>query len=86
MLQANHPDLFARAVQYEQNHQDGRTYTWTQGETLLELLARKDHIIADHEKAMAKQPQSLKNQPLVDALAAALDEEDDTLPCLACHL
>ncbi len=86
MLAQEHPDLFQKAVEYEQNHRDGRTYTWTQGETLLELLERKDQIIADHQKAMQRQQQSLKNQPLAEVLAAALDEEDDTLPCLACHL
>jgi 3'-phosphoadenosine 5'-phosphosulfate sulfotransferase (PAPS reductase)/FAD synthetase and related enzymes len=86
MLAQEHPGLFQKAVEYEQNHRDGRTYTWTQGETLLELLERKDQIIADHQKAMQRQQQSLKNQPLAEVLAAALDEEDDTLPCLACHL
>jgi 3'-phosphoadenosine 5'-phosphosulfate sulfotransferase (PAPS reductase)/FAD synthetase len=86
MLYETHPDLFAKAVQYEQQHKDGRTYTWTQGETLLELLARKDDIIADHQKAMARQQQTQPNLPLAESLAAVLDEEDDTLPCLACHL
>ncbi|MDB9314131.1 phosphoadenosine phosphosulfate reductase family protein [Spirulina sp. CS-785/01] len=32
-LAEEHPDLFAKAVAYEQEHADGRTYTWTQGET-----------------------------------------------------
>ena len=86
MLQANHPDLFDKAVQYEQLHKDGRTYTWTQGETLLELVARRDDIIADHQKALMRQQQTQPNRPLAEALAAVLDEEDDTLPCLACHL
>lgn len=86
MLHQHHPDLFARAVQYEQQHKDGRTYTWTQGETLLELLDRKDEIIADHHKAMTRQQQTQPNRPLAEALATVLDEEDDTLPCLACHL
>lgn len=86
MLAQEHPDLFQKAIDYEQNHRDGRTYTWTQGETLLELLARQDQIIADHQKAMDRQQHRLENQPLAAVLAAALDEEDDTLPCLACHL
>lgn len=86
MLHETHPDLFDRAVQYEQNHQDGRTYTWTQGETLLELIARKDGIIADHHKAMNRQQQTQPNRPLAESLADVLDEEDDTMPCLACHL
>ena len=86
MLHERHPDLFAKAVQYEQQHKDGRTYTWTQGETLLELIARKDGIIADHHKSMTRQQQTQPNRPLAEALADVLDEEDDTLPCLVCHL
>lgn len=86
MLAQEHPDLFQQAVEYEQNHRDGRTYTWTQGETLLELLERKDQIIADHEKAMARQAREKPNQSLSDVLEKVLDDEDETLPCLACHL
>jgi hypothetical protein len=86
MLAEEHPDLFAEAVRYEQNHKDGRQYTWTQGETLLELLARKEQIITDHKKAMVREKKASPNQSLTEALAAVLDEEDDTLPCLACHL
>lgn len=86
MLAREHPDLFQKAVEYEQNHRDGRTYTWTQGETLLELLERKAQIIADHEKATAKQAKENPNQSLLDVLSSVLDDENDTLPCLACHL
>lgn len=86
MLAQEHPDLFEKAVAYENNHNDGRQYTWTQGETLLELLARKDEIIANHEKAMAREKQTAPNRPLVEALASVLDEEDDTMPCLVCHV
>jgi len=86
MLAQEHPVLFAKAIAYEQNHSDGRTYTWTQSETLQELLARRDEIIANHEKAMAREKQAAPNRLLVEALAEVLDEEDDTLPCLACHL
>ena len=86
MLAQEHRDLFDRAVEYEQNHQDGRTYTWTHGETLLELLERKDEIIANHNKAMAREKKASPNRPLAESLAAVLDDEDDDLPCLACHL
>ena len=86
MLQANHPDLFDKAVQYEQLHKDGRTYTWTQGETLLELVARRDDIITDHQISLTRQQQTQPNRSLSEALAAVLDKEEDTLPCLACHL
>jgi len=86
MLAEEHPDLFAEAVRYEQEHSDGRTYTWTQGETLLDLLERKDEIIADNEKAMTKQTKEKHNQSLSDVLAMVLDDEDEVLPCLACDL
>jgi 3'-phosphoadenosine 5'-phosphosulfate sulfotransferase (PAPS reductase)/FAD synthetase len=85
-LAEEHSNLFAEAVKYEQNHADGRTYTWTDGETLLELLERKEQIIADHERAISRQKQQVPDRPLADVLAEVLDEEDDTLPCLACSL
>ncbi len=86
MLAQEHPDLFQKAVDYEQNHRDGRTYTWTQGETLLELLERKDQIIADHEKAMNKEKKAMNNKTLAEVLDEVLDSQSDDLPCLACHV
>jgi hypothetical protein len=86
MLAQEHPDLFAEAFRYEQEHSDGRTYTWTQGETLAQLLQRKEQIIADHERSAATQALKSTNQSLVEVLEAVLDSEDVPLPCLACHL
>ncbi|HBQ98456.1 MAG TPA: phosphoadenosine phosphosulfate reductase, partial [Cyanobacteria bacterium UBA11691] len=105
MLAQEHPAEFDKAVKYEQNHKDGRTYTWTEGETLSELWERKDEIIREHEEAMAKarakEQKHAPNQPLIhvldsvfenegfafaQALESVLDEQDDELPCLACHL
>lgn len=92
-LAEEHPDKFAEAVQYEKSHKDGRTYTWSQGETLEELLARKDEIIAEHGKALVrhqaaaeKKKANAPDQSLIQALEEVLDEEDDSLPCLMCHL
>lgn len=62
MLAQEHPDLFAKAVEYESNHKDGRTYTWTEGETLLELLARNEEIIANHEKALNREKKVTPNR------------------------
>lgn len=81
-----HPDLFEKALEYEKEHSDGRLFTWVQGETLLEVLARKEQIIADHEKAMQREIKSKPNKPLSEVLVDVLDDEDDELPCLACHL
>ncbi|KAM3100080.1 phosphoadenosine phosphosulfate reductase family protein [Phormidesmis sp. 146-12] len=86
MLAQEHPDLFEQAIRYEQNHKDGRHYTWTQGETLQELLARKREIIAEHHKALNRKQQTAPNRPLAEALADVLDDEDDSLPCLVCQL
>ena len=86
MLAEEHPDLFAEAVRYEQEHSDGRTYTWTQGETLLELLERKDEIIADHHKALEREKKQSNHQSLAQVLEKIFDDEDDNEPCLACHV
>jgi len=85
-LSEEHPDQFSKAVAYERDHLDGRAYTWVQGETLLELIARKDQIINDHQKAIAKEKKLLPQNSLVEILESVLDDEDDEIPCLACHL
>ncbi len=87
-LSEEHPDLFAQAVSYEQSHTDGRQYTWTRGETLLELIARRDEILIEHEKTIARvQSRGAPNRPLAEVLTAALDEEDDgEQPCVVCHV
>ena len=101
-LAERHPDLFERAVNIERKvltdatgdpgadfsdlAMTGRAYTWSQGESLPELLARRDEIMARHEISLAQATKRRKNIPLVDALAEALDEDDDSLPCTACHL
>lgn len=85
-LAERHPDLFESAKKYEAEHNDGRKFTWSDGETLDEILARKEDIIADHDKAMERQKKQQPKQALVHALESVLDEEDDELPCLACHI
>ncbi|GAA6618146.1 phosphoadenosine phosphosulfate reductase family protein [Scytonema sp. NUACC26] len=85
-LAEEHPDLFAEAVKYEQEHKDGRSYTWTEGETLLELLKRKEEIIIEHEKAMAREKILAPSRSLAEALDSVLNEEEDEQPCFACHL
>jgi 3'-phosphoadenosine 5'-phosphosulfate sulfotransferase (PAPS reductase)/FAD synthetase len=85
-LATEHPDLFAKALAYEKNHSDGRTYTWTQGETLEQLLARKDEIIAENERReVRKKDQFQANAPLSQVLGAMLDEEEDD-SCTVCHV
>lgn len=87
-LAEEHPDLFEQAVKYEEEHSDGRTYTWVQGETLVQLVSRKDAIQAEHEKNLLRQKKSAANVPLARVLELenVLEEEDEELPCLICHL
>lgn len=87
-LAEEHPDFFAQAVEYERRTTEDRgyRYTWVQGETLLELISRKDQIIAEHEKAALREQKLQPHQTLAEVLESVLDDEDDQMPCLACHL
>ena len=101
-LSERHPDLFERAVAIEQKvlkdagvdgdadfgdrAMRGRQYTWSGGETLLQLRSRRVEILEKHEVAMRRSKNTRKNVPLIEALADALDEDDDTLPCTVCAL
>lgn len=104
-LSERHPELFEQAVAIEQKVlQDagagtdadfgdqamkGRQYTWSGGETLVELRARKDEILERHKAKAAKARSSTApkaNLTLLEALSDALDEEDDTMQCTVCAL
>lgn len=101
-LAAKHPDLFKRAVAIEQkvlkdagvagdadfksSAMKGRQYTWSQGETLTELLARRNEIMKSHAESLKRAKAKRKNLPLVDVLADALDDDDEKTPCTMCHL
>ena len=99
-LAQRHPELFDRAVAIERKvlrdagidgdadfrsrAMQGRQYTWSAGETLPELLARRDEILERHEVAKCRTAHRRANVPLIEALVDALDEEDDTAPCTIC--
>ena len=91
-LADRHPDLFERAVAYEDKvsyetqAMQGRQYSWSNGETLRELLARRDEILQKHRDAMERTAKRRRNLPLIEVLSDVLDDEDDTLPCQACNL
>ncbi len=91
-LADRHPELFDKAVAYEQkgdkNHgsygMKERNFTWSAGEPLPALLERRAEILAKHEAGIDRAKQKRKNLPLIEILGAALDEDDDTEPCQAC--
>lgn len=85
-LSEEHPELFKQAVEYEKEHSDGRNFTWVQGETLTQLIARKEQIKAEHSRAIERAKNNAPNKPLVEVLSDALDQENDQEPCLVCHL
>ena len=101
-LADRHPDLFDRAVAIERKvlleagadgdadfggrAMKGRQYTWSGGETLIQLRGRRDEILARHEAAVSRAATHQVNLPLMEALADALDEDDDSTPCTVCAL
>lgn len=91
-LADEHPDLFQKAIEYEHKvnfeatAMQGRHFTWSQGESLEELVARREEIIAHHEAAVARAQKSRPNRPLAEVLADVLDDEDDAKPCAMCHI
>ena len=101
-LADNHPELFEKAVAIEQktlkdagvdgdasfaaNGMKGRQYTWSDGETLVQLLGRRDEIMRRHAESMERAKKMRKNLPLIEVLSDALDDDDETTPCTVCHL
>jgi 3'-phosphoadenosine 5'-phosphosulfate sulfotransferase (PAPS reductase)/FAD synthetase len=101
-LAERHPELFEKAVaienkvlidagvdgeaSYTDHAMEGRLYTWSQGETLVELIGRKDQIMERHEIAMERAKSNRKNIPLLEVLSAALDDDDDGEACVVCAL
>ncbi|GAA0687853.1 MULTISPECIES: phosphoadenosine phosphosulfate reductase family protein [Streptomyces] len=92
-LKERHPDLYDKAVEYEEKVRyrhtamKGRNYTWSQGESLPELIERKDEIEAKHQAALDRAAKRVKpNRPLLEVLSDALDSDDDEAGCSVCHL
>jgi 3'-phosphoadenosine 5'-phosphosulfate sulfotransferase (PAPS reductase)/FAD synthetase len=101
-LADRHPELFERAVaieskvlkdagasgdaSYRETAMQGRDYTWSVGETLPELLARREEILEKHAAAMERAAKQRRNLPLVEVLADALDDDDDTEACAVCAI
>ncbi|MEV4323111.1 phosphoadenosine phosphosulfate reductase family protein [Microbispora rosea] len=92
-LKDRHPELFEKAVAYEEkvNYQHtamkDRKYTWSQGESLEDLIARREEIESKHQAAMERAAKRTKpNRPLLEILSDAHDEDDDQVGCAVCHL
>jgi hypothetical protein len=80
-LSERHPDYFEKAREFELYHKNlGRNHTWSQDESLDEMVARKDEIKAQHALNQDK-PKKLNN--LMDALSDE-DSDNDDDGCLVC--
>lgn len=96
-LYEHHPELFEKALQYESKHLDGRTYTWIKGETLSELLERKDEVMADMG-GKSNKPMGNKLFERLQQLSFSVGEKsvlkgtqvagdlEENKPCLICTL
>ena len=81
-LSENHPDLFELSKKHEKlDEKTGKRYTWSQGESLDELLARKDEIKAQYALSQNK-PKKANN--LINALLDDDSEDDEENGCLIC--
>ena len=101
-LAEKHPDLFEKAVaienkvrndagtegasSYDDFAMKGRQYTWSGGESLTELISRRDEIMERHAQAQERAKGNRKNLPILEILGAAFDEEDDSQQCSVCAL
>jgi hypothetical protein len=64
----------------------GRQYTWAGGESLPDLLARREEILERHEQALQRATERRRNLPIWDVMADALDSDDDSDQCSVCAL
>ena len=80
-LAERHPEYFEKAKAFELYHKNlGRNHTWTQDESLDEMLARKDEIKAQFALSQDK---TKKANNLMDVLSND-DSDDDNEGCLIC--
>jgi hypothetical protein len=101
-LHDRHPELWEKAVAIESKvikdagadgdasfdtfAMKGRQYTWSGGETLTELIARREEIMERHAQAEERAAFRKPNRPLWDLLGDALDDDDDSDQCAVCAL
>jgi 3'-phosphoadenosine 5'-phosphosulfate sulfotransferase (PAPS reductase)/FAD synthetase len=91
-LAEHHPDRFAEAVDYEKTAlRDGSPFTWSQGESLTELIApeRVEQIKADYEKRRERLRRGRKVNPLSGRTAETVDDvyglDEAAASCVVCH-
>lgn len=91
-LAEHHPDRFAEAVQYEKTAlNDGSPFTWSQGESLTELVEPKRvaQIKSDYEKRLERLRRNRQVNPLSGKAPDSIDDvygiEEAAGGCVICH-
>ncbi len=91
-LSEHHPDRFAEAIEYEKTAlKDGSPFTWSQGESLTELIApdRVEQIKADYEKRRERLRRNRRVNPLSANTAETIDDvygiDEGSSSCVICH-
>lgn len=101
-LADRHSELWDRAVAIEQKvmkdagtdgdasfgkyGMKGRQYTWSGGESLPALIARRDEILQRHQQAVERTAGRRKDRAAWEVFAEAFNEDDDTEQCTVCAL
>lgn len=91
-LAEEHPDRFAEAIDYEKTAlRDGSPFTWSQGESLTELIAPKrvEQIKADYEKRRERLRRNRRVNPLSANTVETIDDvygiDEGSGSCVICH-
>jgi 3'-phosphoadenosine 5'-phosphosulfate sulfotransferase (PAPS reductase)/FAD synthetase len=91
-LSEHHPARFAEAVDYEKTAlNDGSPFTWSQGESLTELIApdRVEQIKVDYEKRRERLRRNRRVNPLSANTAETIDDvygiDEGSSSCVICH-
>lgn len=86
-LKREHPEFFEQAKAYEKvDPESGEHFTWRQGESLDELIA-KEELREGQVGGKPEKQKSRRNLPLVSVFADDEEELDpEDRPCLVCEL
>jgi hypothetical protein len=91
-LSENHPDRFAEAVKYEKTAlKDGSPFTWSQGESLIELIEPKrvEQIRTDYDRRRERLRKRRPVNPLSGRSTETVDDiygiDEAEGGCIICH-
>ncbi|WP_319587910.1 phosphoadenosine phosphosulfate reductase family protein [uncultured Desulfobulbus sp.] len=80
-LHNEHPDLFKKAMEYEKVGKDQKRFTWSQEESLSELIERKEQIIESFKDKVPVKLNGPNGRKLVDILGGCTQRA-----CIVCDL